>query len=79
MQTYRLIIRRHDRLLGHFETSAPWAREALDDVLQRLPAIEGYRVEMQVSRGERRLLESSPAGLRLLSVEALFEPLPPDA
>ncbi len=72
MDTYRLVIRRHDRLLGHFESGAPWSREAVEDIAARLPAADGYRLELLVASGERRLLESSRDGIRVLSSDLLF-------
>ena len=74
MQAYRLIIRRYDRLLGHFETDTPWASEALEEILGRPPSSEGYRIELQASEGERRLLESSPTGIRVLSIKQIYRP-----
>lgn len=73
MRTYRLIIRRHDRLLGHFESSSPWSREAVEDISARLGTDDGYQLELLIADGERRLLESSPEGIRVLSIEYLFK------
>lgn len=33
------------RLFGRFETGGPTAQDAIQDLLQRLPASEGFRVE----------------------------------
>jgi len=49
MQTHPLIIWRHGRLLGFFETDAPGARESAEQMLQRLLASEGYRVQVQAA------------------------------
>lgn len=38
MKAYRLVISRHGRLLGQFESEAPWADESNHDLLQRLSA-----------------------------------------
>jgi len=73
--TYRLTIWRHDQLFGHFDTDASSARSAIADLLQRLPAAEGFRVEAFISRNERRLLESSANGMRVLATEKQFEPI----
>ncbi|KAF0814873.1 hypothetical protein IGB42_00929 [Andreprevotia sp. IGB-42] len=73
MQKYRLIIWRHDEMLGFFETETPRAREAVDQILQHLPSREGFRVEVQTAQGERRILESGPDGLRVLGTETLFK------
>lgn len=73
--TYRLTIWRHDRLFGHFETDGPTAQDAIQDLLQRLPASEGFRVEAFIARSERRILESVANGMRVLAAEKLFEPI----
>jgi hypothetical protein len=76
MNAYRLVISRHGRLLGQFDSETPWAGDAIRDLLQRLPECDGYRTELFVAREERRLLESGPGGLKLLGREPLFQPLP---
>lgn len=76
MKAYRLVISRHGRLLGQFESETPWAEEAVSDLLRRLPAQDGYRTELFVAHDERRLLESGPGGLKILGREPLFQPLP---
>ncbi|MFC4487679.1 cytoplasmic protein [Tepidiphilus baoligensis] len=76
MKIYRIVIFRHGRLLGQFDSETPWAAEAVHDLLQRLPEQEGYRTELFVAHDERRLIESGPGGLRLLGREPLFQPLP---
>ena len=73
MHIYRLIIRRHDRLLGYFESSTPWSREAVEDIAARLGSDDGYHLELLIADGERRLLESSPDGIRVLSIEYRFK------
>ena len=75
MTVYRLVIHRHGRLLGQFDSETPWAREAIADLLERLPEQDGYRTELFVAHDERRLLESGPQGLRVVGREPLFEPL----
>lgn len=75
MPVYRLNIHRRGKRLGHFESDVPWALEAIQEIAQRLPSAEGYRVEMQVSDGERRYLEVGPNGIRLLGTEHSFLPL----
>lgn len=75
MTVYRLVIHRHSRLLGQFDSETPWARKAIADLLERLPEQDGYRTELFVAHDERRLLESGPQGLRVVGREPLFEPL----
>jgi hypothetical protein len=74
VKTCRLIIHRHDGLLGYFESDTPGALEAARDIAARLSASDGYRLELLVADGERRLLESTPQGLRVLSREPSFKP-----
>jgi hypothetical protein len=42
------------------------------DIAARLGEADGYRLELLVADSERRLLESGPDGVRLLSSEPLF-------
>ncbi|THF65573.1 cytoplasmic protein [Pseudothauera nasutitermitis] len=76
MTSHRLIIWRHDRLLGHFDSHTPWSREAVEDIAARLGEGDGYRLERQAAEGERRLLESTPGGIRVLGIEPLFATIP---
>ena len=46
------------------------------DIAARLPAKDGYQLSLQVADGERRLLESTPQGIRLLASENLFVSTP---
>jgi len=41
-------------------------------VAATLDAACGYQLDYQVARDERRLIESGPAGMRLVSSEPLF-------
>lgn len=74
MQKYRLSIHRHGQLLGHFDSDVPWAREAVRSIAGCLGEL-GYGLELRVAEGERRLLESTPGGVRLLGCEPLFRPM----
>ncbi|MGY6270597.1 cytoplasmic protein [Achromobacter denitrificans] len=76
MPVYRLVIKRNGRLVGHFETTAASTLDDCIDIASRLPSQDGYRLDIQVADGERRLLESTPAGIRLLASEILFRALP---
>ncbi|RFA27330.1 cytoplasmic protein [Alkalilimnicola ehrlichii] len=76
MTAYRLVIWRNDRLLGQFETEVPWAREAIRDMLKRLPTNEGYRVKAFIAHDEQRILASAQAGMKLLGRELIFQELP---
>lgn len=72
MQTYRLNIRRHGKLLGHFESNASGSLDAVKDIAARLPEAEGYFLELLVAKDERRLLESGPDGIRVLCSSPVF-------
>ncbi|MGC4010877.1 MAG: cytoplasmic protein [Pseudomonas sp.] len=75
MQKYRLIVRRHGQLLGHFNSDQPWAKEAVGSIASCLGEL-GYGLELLVADSERRLLESSPSGIKVLASEPLFRPMP---
>ncbi len=72
MNRYRLMVRKGARLLGHFESATPWARDAVQDI-SRCLAGAGYDLELLVADGERRLLDCAPDGIRLLASEPLFK------
>lgn len=72
MSAYRLIIHRHGSLLGHFDSAGPLALQHLQLLAERLPASEGFALQWQQAIGEQRLLSSGPAGLKVLSSEAVF-------
>jgi hypothetical protein len=72
MSTYRLIVHRNQKLLGHFESSTPWASEAIDELVARLPASEGFELQLLVATDERRLIEASASGIRVLGREPVF-------
>jgi hypothetical protein len=75
MQKYRLTLQRHGQLLGHFDSDLPWARDAVRAIAQALDG-QGFDLELQVADSERRLLESSPDGIRVLASEPLYRPMP---
>ena len=72
MNKYRLMVHKHDKLLGHFESDTPWAREAVRDI-SRCLVEAGYELKLLVSNSERRLLDSGPDGIRVLSSEPIFK------
>ncbi|MBD9676091.1 cytoplasmic protein [Pseudomonas sp. PDM18] len=77
MHQYRLTIQRHGQLLGHFDSDLPWARDAVRAIAESLGG-QGFDLVLQVADSERRLLESSPAGIKVLASEPLFRPMPLD-
>lgn len=78
MQTYRLIIRRHGRLLGHFDTAAPQSAQAILQIAEHLPAIQGFEHELMVSTEEHRILEVSQGVTRVVSAQPIFKPCKAD-
>lgn len=76
MTCYRLIIRQHQKLLGHFDSEVPAATQALRSLIGQLPASDGFTLELWRAQGEKRVLESSPNGVRLLGREPYFEAVP---
>ncbi|MBO1015820.1 cytoplasmic protein [Achromobacter sp. SD115] len=76
MPVYRLIIKRDGRLIGHFESTAASALDDSRDIAARLPAKDGFQLSLMVADGERRLLESTPQGIRLLAAEHVFVSTP---
>lgn len=73
MTTYRLDIFRFGRLIGQLQSETPWAKEAILDVVRRLPEKDGYSTTLLVAHDERRILETGPSGSRVISREPLFE------
>jgi len=72
MTVYRINIRHQGQLPGHVESATPWSLQAARQVAATLDAAGGYQLDYQVARDERRLIESGPAGMRLVSSEPLF-------
>lgn len=72
MKMYRLIIRKNGRLVGCFESSTPSA-EASAREMYRVLESHNYQLDIQVAREERRIFESTPHGLKLLSSEPIFD------
>lgn len=79
LQTYQLVIRKNDRLLGHFESSSPWSREAVREVASALKHAGGFEIELLVAVDERRIVESGPTGIKVLAREHVFKSVSPDA
>lgn len=78
MPTFRLIISQDQQLLGHFQSDTPTAQRAIEKIAGSLSAA-GYDLELQIAHHERRLLESGPEGLRVISSEPLFVAVSLDA
>lgn len=76
MPIYRLNVQRYNKLFGHFESSTPWAKEAIEEISALLLKSDGYEVELLVANDERRLLETSSAGIKVLGREPIFTRIP---
>ena len=70
MTVYRLNLYRGDRLLGHFETATTCTLPDLRELVDRLSA--DYRVETLASYDEKRLVEASAEGIKVLYRELQF-------
>lgn len=79
MKTYKIIVAKHNKpwceiLIDH-ETRAD---EILSDSFsERFPESEGFNLTYLKANGEKRLLESSPEGLKVISREPIFVPYEP--
>ncbi|HRL21714.1 hypothetical protein [Alcaligenes sp. SDU_A2] len=69
-----LIIRQNGKESGRFHSSPSCPTEQLRQLARHLQTLPGCVLELQRSCGERRILDSGPTGLRLLSAEILYEP-----
>ncbi|MBH3340951.1 cytoplasmic protein [Pseudomonas mendocina] len=78
MPTFRLVISRNEQLLGYFQSDVPHAQAAIASLASDLGST-GYDLELQIAHHERRLLESGPEGLRVISSEPLFVAVSLDA
>lgn len=74
MSSYRLLVHQQDRHLGHFDAEGAEALQTIHRIAALLRPEDGFQLELLVAQGERRLLESGPEGLRVLSREPLFQP-----
>lgn len=75
MPIFRLTISQDDQLLGHFESDLPWATQAMRKIAANLSQA-GYSLDLLVAHSERRLLESGPDGVRMISREPQFQQAP---
>lgn len=64
---------KNKQLWCRIETDCPWADEVVQDVLNHFQAEEGYAFEFFMATDERRILESSHDGVRLLVREPIYK------
>lgn len=72
---YRVELSYKGRAWCRIDIDVPWPAEVLDDIRLRFSEECGYRVRVLVADAERRIVESGPEGIRLLSRNPLFKPL----
>ncbi len=73
MEHLRVTVHLHQAYWCQFDIEHAAAEHALADVVRRFPEGEGYTLDIQRKMGERRLLESTPDGIRLLYAQPMFE------
>ncbi|MDV2117968.1 hypothetical protein [Alcaligenes faecalis] len=73
MNPLRLIIRQNGKEVGHFESSPCCPPEQLIAVARHLMTLPDSELELQQAKGEHRILDSGPHGLRVLSAQVLYE------
>ena len=66
---------KNKHLWCRIETDCPWADEVVQDVLNNFHAEDGYTFEFYLATDERRILESSHDGVRLLVREPIYKPI----
>ena len=72
MKSYRLVVRQQGRIVGHFDTTGEAALEDACVARSLFGLAGGYQCVLLVSESERRILESTPGGMRVLSREKCY-------
>ena len=72
MNYYQLTIHKSHKMLGTIEISGNAAPELLKLLETIIPAQGDYSIEKSVGVGEKRILESSPHGMKILSKEIIY-------
>jgi hypothetical protein len=70
--THRLSVFLNDALIGNLDCHSNQAEALIAKLQSVLSAEEGWSSVRWVSDQEKRILESSPAGIKLISSEKLF-------
>lgn len=70
--THRLSIYLNEKLVGNLDCQNHQGEVLIKKLQNLLSADEGWTSVRWVSDEEKRILESSPAGIRLISSEKLF-------
>ncbi len=72
MESYRLVVSLQGRTLGHFDTTGINALEDAGRARALFESVAGYQCELLVADSERRILESSPQGMKILASEKCY-------
>lgn len=78
MDVFRVVVCKEGKPWCCIDVEHLEAHQVVRDVAGRFPAQDGFDIAVMKRVGERRLLESSPSGVKLISTEPLFEPQPFD-
>ena len=72
---YLINVWKSKRLWRRIEIDHPWAEDVVHDLLTKLLIEEGYSFEFFIATDERRIIESSKNGVRLLVRKPLYKPV----
>ncbi|KGT88073.1 hypothetical protein [Enterobacter cancerogenus] len=72
IKTHRLSVYLNNNLVGNLDCESHQADALITKIQNALSAEEGWSTVRWVSDQEKRILESSPAGIKLISSEKLF-------
>ncbi len=70
--THRLNVYLNENLIGNLDCQTPHAAALIAKLQSVLAAEEGWSSVRFVSDQEKRILESTPSGIKLISSEKLF-------
>lgn len=73
MQKSRLLVYRQGNYLGLIEGSQADDEQLINLIESYLATQADYRLERQQACGEKRILESSPQGIKVLAKEILYQ------
>ncbi|MCT7361137.1 hypothetical protein [Thalassolituus pacificus] len=79
MSQFKILLWQNQSLLGQFESAANAGHELIQQIRSRFPQEAGFRTEVMVASDEKRIIESSRQGIRLISREVIYQPYNKDA
>lgn len=74
MSQFKILLWQNQSLLGQFESAANTGHELIQQIHSRFPQEAGFRTEVMVASDEKRIIESSRQGIRLISREVIYQP-----